>query len=108
MHVDPGTTRLDTIHESISSLISSLMGAATQRSAPAPHVSFLALGASNAQAFELIQILNAVFGLDLPSDSVLKSPTPDALARGIEAAWFEADGSAEELAERLLALTDDE
>ena len=108
MHADPGTARLDTIHASLTRLISGLMGAATERSGPAPHVSFFALGAGNAQALELVQILNAVFGLDLPSDTVLRSPTPDALARGIEAAWFEADGSADELAERLLALTDDE
>jgi Phosphopantetheine attachment site len=108
MHADPGAALLDTIHESLRGLISGMMGAATGRSAPAPHVSFFALGATDAHALELVQILNAVFGLDLPSDTVLRSPTPDALARSVETAWFEGDGSVEELAERLLALADDE
>jgi hypothetical protein len=84
------------------------MASTTERSKPAPHVSFFALGGGNAQAFELVQVLNAVFGLALPADAVLRSPTPDALARSVETAWSEGDGTAEELAERLAALTDDE
>jgi hypothetical protein len=39
---------------------------------------------------------------------VLRSPTPDALARSVETAWFDGDGTSEDLAERLLALGDDE
>jgi hypothetical protein len=108
MHADPGAALLDTIHESLREMISGMMGAMTGRSSPAPHVSLMALGGTDAYALELIQILNAVFGLDLPSDTVLRSPTPDSLARSIETAWFDADGNAEELAERLLALADDE
>jgi Phosphopantetheine attachment site len=107
MHVDPGAALLDTIHESLRELISGMMGAMTGRSSPAPHVSFMALGGSDAQALELIQIVNTVFALDLPSDTVLRSPTPDSLARSVETAWFEGDGGVEELAERLLALGDD-
>jgi phosphopantetheine binding protein len=108
MHADSGAALLDTIHESLRDLIAGMMGAMTGRSSPAPHVSFMALGGTDAHAFELIQILNAVFGLDLPSDTVLRSPTPDALARSLETAWFEGDGTVEDLAERLLALADDE
>ena len=108
MHADPGATMLDTIHGSLRDMIAGMMGSMTGRSAPAPHVSFMALGGTDPHALELIQILNAIFGLDLPSDTVLRSPTPDALARSIETAWFEGDGNAEELAERLLALADDE
>jgi hypothetical protein len=108
MHADPGAAALDTIHESLRGLISGMMGSAAGRSAPAPHVSFFALGAGNAQALELVGILNAVFGLDLPADTVLRSPTPDALARSVETAWFDGDGTAEDLAERIAALVDDE
>jgi hypothetical protein len=108
MQADPGTALLDTIHESLRGLVSGMMGAMTGRSAPAPHVSFFALGGQDAQALELVTILNAVFGIDLPADTVPRSPTPDALARCVETAWFEGDGGVEELAERLLALADDD
>jgi hypothetical protein len=108
MHADRGAAALDTIHDSLRDLIAGMMATSTERSKPAPHVSFFALGAENAQAFELVQVLNAVFGLDLPSDAVLRSPTPDALARSVETAWFDGDGTTEDLAERLQALTDDE
>jgi Phosphopantetheine attachment site len=108
MQADPAAALLDTLHESLRDLIAGMMGAMTGRSAPAPHVSFMALGGTDAHALELIQILNAVFGLGLPSDTVLRSPTPDALARSIETAWFDGDGTVEELAERLLALGDDD
>jgi hypothetical protein len=108
MHADGGAAALDTIHDSLRDLIAGMMATSTERSKPAPHVSFFALGAENAQAFELVQVLNAVFGLDLPSDAVLRSPTPDALARSVETAWFDGDGTTEDLAERLAALGDDE
>jgi hypothetical protein len=107
MSADPAAALLDTTHESLRDLIAGMMGAMTDRSAPAPHVSFMALGGTDAHAFELIQILNAVFGLELPSDTVLRSPTPDALARSIETAWFEGDGTVEQLIERLMALVDE-
>jgi hypothetical protein len=108
MHADRGAAALETIHEPLRDLIAGLMASTTQRSKPSAHVSFLALGGGNAQAFELVQVLNAVFGIDLPSDAVLTSPTPDALARSVEIAWSEGEGTAEELAERLAALTDDD
>jgi phosphopantetheine binding protein len=108
MSADSGAAQLGTIHESLSGLLADMMGSAAGRSAPAPHVSFFALGVREPVALELIQIVNAVFGLDLPSDTVLRSPTPDALARSVETAWFGADGSAADLAERIAALSYDD
>jgi Phosphopantetheine attachment site len=108
MQAEPSAALLDMIHDALRSLIASVMGGVTGRSAPAPHVSFFALGASDAEAADLTQTFNAVFGLDLPADTVMRSPTPDALARSIETAWFDGDGSTEELIERLAALADDE
>lgn len=108
MSADSGAALLGTIHESLSRLLADMMGSAAGRSAPAPHVSFFALGVREPEALELIQIVNAVFGLDLPADTVLRSPTPDSLARGIETAWFEGGGGAGDLAERIAALNDDE
>ena len=108
MSADSRAALLGTIHESLSGLLADMMGSAAGRSAPAPHVSFFALGVREPQALELVQIVNAIFGLDLPADTVLRSPTPDSLARSIETAWFEADGSAGDLAERIAALSDDD
>ena len=108
MAADSGAALLGTIHESLSGLLADMMGSAAGRSAPAPHVSFFALGARDPQALELVQVVNAVFGLDLPADTVLRYPTPDSLARSIETAWFEAGGSAADLAERIAALSDDD
>jgi hypothetical protein len=108
MSADSAAALLGTIHESLSRLLADMMGSASGRSAPAPHVSFFALGVGDPQALELVQIVNAVFGLDLPADTVLRSPTPDSLARSIETAWFEADGSAADLAERIAALSDED
>jgi Phosphopantetheine attachment site len=108
MSADSGAALLGTIHESLSGLLADMMGSAAGRSAPAPHVSFFALDVRDAEALELVQIVNAVFGLALPADTVLRSPTPDSLARSIETAWFEAESSAADLAERIAALTDDE
>jgi hypothetical protein len=59
-------------------------------------------------AHELTQMLNALFGIDLTADAILRSPTPDAVARSIESAWFDAGGSAEELTQRIAALADDD
>jgi Phosphopantetheine attachment site len=107
MSADSGAALLGTIHESLSGLLADMMGAVAGRSAPAPHVSFFALGVREPQALELRQMVNALFGLDLPADVALRSPTPDALARGIESAWFERGGSADELLERIAALGDE-
>ena len=106
MSGDSGAALLGTIHESLSGLLADMMGSAAGRSAPAPHVSFFALGLREPQALELVQIVNAVFGLHLPADTVLRSPTPDSLARSIESAWFHGDGSAPDLAQRIAALSD--
>jgi len=108
MKADPGAALVDAIHDALRELIAGMMGASAGRSSPAPHVSFFALGASDAQALELAEILSAVFGLDLPADTVMRSPTPDALARSVETAWYDGGGSVEELADRLTALADDD
>jgi hypothetical protein len=108
MPADAGAALLGTIHESLSGLLADMMGSAAGRNPPAAHVSFLALGVREPHALELIQILNAVFALGLPADTVLRSPTPDSLARSIETAWFEGGGSAPDLAERIAALAVDE
>jgi hypothetical protein len=108
MSADSGAALLDTIHESLSGLLADMMGSAAGCSAPAPHVSFFALGVREPEALELIQIVNAVFGLGLPADTVLRSPTPDSLARSIETAWFEAGAGADDLAERIAALSDED
>jgi Phosphopantetheine attachment site len=107
MSADSGAAAVGAVHASLSRLVAEMMASATGRSVPAPHVSFFALGASDAQALELVEVVNAVFGLTLPADTVLRSPTPDALARGIENAWNEGGGSDAELAERVAALADD-
>jgi hypothetical protein len=64
-----------------------MMGAVTGRPAPRAHLSFMALGGGEPEAAELAHTVNAVFGLSLSADTVLCSPTPDALARTIESAW---------------------
>jgi hypothetical protein len=57
---------------------------------------------------ELTLMLNALFGIALADDAILGAPSPDALARSVETAWFDAGGSAEELTQRLAVLADDE
>jgi hypothetical protein len=78
---------VDTVHASLCELVAEMMSAACGRAFPRDHVSFLALGGTEAQASELTQAINALFGLDLPADTVMRSPTPDALARTIESSW---------------------
>lgn len=56
---------------------------------------------------ELVPMLNALFGLELPSDAAAGSPTPAVLARRVQGAWFAAGGTGAELSERLEALADD-
>ena len=104
MHVEPGAA---VAHTALRDFAADMMSAATGRSAPAPHVSFFAMGGSNAQALELRQMLNALFGLELPADALVRSPTPDALAHAVESAWFDGGGSADELLERIAALADE-
>ena len=62
----------------------------------------------DADAHELAQMLNAIFGIDLTADAILSTRTPDAVARSIETAWFDAGGSVDELTQRLAALGDDD
>jgi hypothetical protein len=62
----------------------------------------------DADAHELAQMLNALFGIDLTADAILRTPTPDAVARSVESAWYDGGGSAEELTQRLAALAEDE
>jgi hypothetical protein len=52
-------------------------------------------------------MLNTLFGLHLPADALVRSPTPDALAYCIEDAWFDAGGTSDDLVERIAALADE-
>jgi Phosphopantetheine attachment site len=106
MHADRAAATPEATHQELSGLTAGMIAAVTGRSCPAPHVSFFAMGGTPAQALELRQMVNALFGLDLPADTVLRSPTPDAFARSIETAWFERGGSAADLHERIAALSD--
>lgn len=99
---------LDTVHDELSGLVAGMMGAACGYAPPRPHLSFLAIGGTAEQGAELTQTVNAVFGLDLPADIIMRSPTPDALARTIAVAWFEADGSVADLVELIAAIADAE
>jgi hypothetical protein len=101
-----GSLSADALHEDLSRLVAGMMGEAAGRSAPAPHVSFFVIGGRQPEAIELATMLNAVFSLDLPEDAVARSPTPDALARTVSVAWFEADGSVEDLVDRLAVVAD--
>jgi hypothetical protein len=92
---------VDSVHARLANLIAAMMGTVCQRAAPRTHLSFLALGAGEAEAAELARTLNAVFGLDLSDDTVMRSPTPDALARTIESAWTESPADLLTLVEAL-------
>ena len=78
---------VDSVHASLCDVVAEMMSTTCGRAFPRAHVSFLALGGTEAQAAELTQMINALFGLDLPADTVMRSPTPDALARTIESSW---------------------
>jgi len=78
---------VDSVHASLCDLVAEMMSTTCGRAFPRAHLSFLALGGTEAQAAELTRMINALFGLDLPADSVMRSPTPDALARTIESSW---------------------
>jgi hypothetical protein len=94
---------VDSIHSSLCELIAEMMSTACGRALPRAHLSFLALGGTEAQAMELTNMVNALFGLDLPADAVMRSPTPDALARTIESSWR---ASMNDLAERVGAIAE--
>jgi Phosphopantetheine attachment site len=78
---------VDSVHASLCDLVAEMMSTVCGRAFPRAHVSFLALGGTEAEGFELTRMINALFGLDLPPDTVMRSPTPDALARTIESSW---------------------
>jgi Phosphopantetheine attachment site len=105
---DPAVALLDAVHDALRGLLSGMLGAVAGSSPPAPHVSLFAIGGGQDQAVELAAMLSAVFGLDLPGDTVVRSPTPDSLARSVTTAWFEDGNSLEDLVERLTALAEDE
>jgi hypothetical protein len=97
---------VDTVHERLCDVVAGIMGDVCARPAPRAHLSFLALGGGDNEATELAQILNALFGLNLTTDAVMRSPTPDALARTISSGWFDNGGSASALVELMAAIAD--
>ncbi len=97
---------VDGVHLRLTELVAEMMGEARGGSAPRSHASFLALGGTEAQAAELARMVNALFGLDLPGDIILRSPTPDALARMIETEWYEGGGTAVALLDLVGAIAD--
>ena len=96
---------METVLDSLSELVASLMGAACSTAPPRPHLSFLALGGTEQHADEISRMVNALFGLDLPADAVLRSPTPDSLARTIESSWGASPG---DLVALVAAIADDD
>ena len=99
---------LETVLDSLSELVASLMGAACSTAPPRPHLSFLALGGTEQHADEISRMVNALFGLTISSGEVMRSPTPDSLARTIAIAWFEADGNVTDLLELMAVIGDAE
>lgn len=95
---------VDTVHDELCGVLGGMMGTASGHAPPRPHSSFFALGATEAQAAEVIQMVNALFTLDLPADTIMRSPTPDALARTITTAWFDAEGTPSDLVELIRAI----
>jgi hypothetical protein len=99
---------VDSVHVQLADVIAGMMGAVCARPAPRAHLSFMALGGGEAEAAELAQTVNAVFGLSLIGDTVMRSPTPDALARTIADQWFDGGGSAPDLVDLIQALAEAE
>ena len=99
---------LETVHDALCELVAGMMGATRGSPPPRAHLSFFALGGTEPQAAELAQMVNALFGLTLPADIILRSPTPDALARTIETAWFDGEGTAADLLDLIGAIADAE
>lgn len=94
---------VDSVHAALCELVADMMSTVSGHAFPRAHLSFLALGGTEAQAVELTQTINALFRLDLPGDTVMRSPTPDALARTIESSW---DASPADLRELVAALAE--
>jgi phosphopantetheine binding protein len=92
---------VDSVHARLADLLASMMGAVCGRPAPRAHLSFLALGGDEPEAGELAQTVNAVFGLSLTAETIMRSPTPDALARTIESSWGASAADLLELVEAL-------
>ena len=105
---NPTMAVVDSVHASLCEVVAEMMSAACGRAFPRSHLSFLALGGTETQAAELAQMVNALFGLSLPPDTIMRSPTPDALARTIAIAWFDGGGTAAGLLELIDALADAE
>jgi hypothetical protein len=78
---------VDSLHARLADVLAGMMGTVCGRPAPRAHLSFMALGGGESEAAELAQTVNAVFGLSLTSEMVMRSPTPDSLALTIESAW---------------------
>ena len=100
--------QVETVHAELCDLLAGMMGSTRGHAPPRPHASFLALGGTEDQAAELIDMINALFGLRLPLDTLLRSPTPDALARTVATAWFDGGGSARHLVELIQTISDTE
>jgi hypothetical protein len=96
---------VDSLHASLCELLGAMMAEITGHAPPRPHSSFLALGGGETEARELAHMVNALFGLELPPDAVLRSPTPDSLARTIESSW---GASPADLVALVAAIGDDE
>jgi hypothetical protein len=103
---DDALVLLDSVHEELCAVVAGMMGAARGCPPPRSHASFLAMGGSETEAAELAQMVNALFTLDLPADVILRSPTPDALARTIGTAWFDGGGKSADLRELIAAIAD--
>ena len=99
---------METVLDSLSELVAGLMAAACSTAPPRPHLSFLALGGTAQHAEEISRMVNALFGLAITGDAVMRSPTPDSLARTIAIAWFEANGSVTDLLELMAVIADTE
>jgi hypothetical protein len=99
---------VDSVHVRLADLVAGMMGAVCARPAPRAHLSFLALGGGELEAAELANTVNTVFGLDLTTDTVMCSPTPDALARTITSGWFDRGGSAPDLIDLIQVLAEAE
>jgi len=95
MATDQRPSDLEAVHAALRGLLAEMIGP-------------IAIRGDAQAAAELIEMLSAVFGVDLDSDTVTCFPSPDAVARSIETAWYDAGGSVEELADRLSALADDD
>ena len=92
---------VDSLHLRLADLLAAMMGSVCGRPAPRAHLSFMALGGGETEAAELAQTVNAVFGMSLTGEMVMRSPTPDSLARTIESAWGSSPADLIELIEAL-------